>query len=119
MLSYRFRRSQRLLEKTAFQHVFDQPCKSSDRYFVILARHNNLAQARLGLAITRKRVKRATERNRLKRLARETFRYHQYILAGLDCIVLARDGVDQVENRILLHSLTKHWQKLAQRCKKS
>lgn len=48
--------------------------------------------ARLGLVVAKKHLKRAIDRNRFKRLVRESFRSHQLQLAGLDVVVLARNG---------------------------
>ncbi|MBE9563459.1 MAG: ribonuclease P protein component, partial [Proteobacteria bacterium] len=73
--------------------------------------------ARLGLAITKKRIKLAVARNRLKRLIRESFRQQQ--IASLDYVVLAKNDANQANNSILLNSLTKHWHKLSRQCKKS
>ncbi len=70
--------------------------------------------ARLGLAIAKKHLRKATSRNRIKRLIRESFRLHQSRLKGLDLVVLARPGLEQVDNRTLLQSLERHWQRLAQ-----
>jgi ribonuclease P protein component len=116
---YQFTRQLRLLKASEYKYVFDQPYKSSDRYLTVLARANARTFARLGLAIAKKRVKLAVARNRIKRLARESFRHHQSSLAGLDCVVLAKNGADQVNNHTLLHSLARHWQYLSRRCKKS
>ncbi len=115
---YPFTRQQRLLKSSEYQNVFDQPCKSTDRYLTVLAKPNEQEIARLGLAITKKRLKLAVDRNRVKRLARETFRHHQTRLAGLDCVVLAKSGLKQVNNHTLLQSLARHWQYLSRRCKK-
>ncbi len=117
-MSAQFTRQQRLSSALEYKYVFDQPCKSTDRYFTVLARPNARAFARLGLAISKKRVKRAVDRSRIKRLSRESFRHHQLSLAGLDCVVLAKNGIEQVNNQTLLHSLAGHWQRLLRRCKK-
>ena len=45
---------------------------------------------RLGIALTRRLVPRATERNRFKRLVRELFRRHEVKHRGLDCVVALR-----------------------------
>lgn len=116
----RFTRQQRLLTSSEFKPVFEQPGnKSSDHYFIILARANERVFARLGLAIAKKQVKLAVARNRVKRLIRESFRYHQWCLAGLDCVVLAKKRVTQVNNHTLLLSLARHWQQLSHQCPKS
>lgn len=111
--SCRFSRHQRLSKTVEFRYVFTQPSKSTDLYFTVLARSNRLTYARLGLAIARKRIKSAVARNRIKRLIRESFRQHQAILAGLDCVVLARSEIEPISNLILFQSLAKHWHKLS------
>ena len=117
--AYQLTRQQRLVEAKDYEYVFAQPCKLTDRYLTILARSNDRVFGRLGLAIAKKRVAKAVDRNRIKRLIRESFRHHQLTLAGWDCVVLVRNGVTQVNNCTLLNSLTWHWQQLPCRCKKS
>lgn len=114
-----FRRTQRLLNAADFKAVFDKPCTSSDRYFTVLGKPNNVDTARLGLAIARKRIKLATARNRIKRITRESFRQHPTLLHGIDCVVMAKAGADDADNQTLFCSLAKHWQQIEKRCKKS
>jgi len=116
--SCQFTRLHRLLKSSDFKYVFDRPCKSADLYFTVLAKMNHRMHARLGLVITKKKLKLAVMRNRIKRLIRESFRHHQQPLAGVDCVVLAREETKQVNNRELLASLGKHWEQIAQRCRK-
>jgi ribonuclease P protein component len=106
---YKFPRQSRLLKAAQYKSVFAKPYKSADRYLTVLARVNTCNLARLGLAITKKRVKLAVDRNRIKRLIRESFRHSQSHLAGLDCIVLTKSRTVDADNRTLLHSLAKHW----------
>ena len=64
--------------------------------------------ARLGLAISRKHARRAVERNRLKRMAREALRIRRHSLPLVDIIVLSRAGVsgaDRAELRAELEGL--------------
>ena len=100
----------------AFAGVFAQPVKSSDRYFTVLVRANDLPYPRLGLAISRKVAKSAVARNRLKRIVRESFRHHQGKLGGLDCVVMGRIGVATRDNPALFTSLERHWRRLARSC---
>jgi ribonuclease P protein component len=78
----------------------------------VLARPNAEGPARLGLAIARKCARRAVDRNRLKRLVRESFRSQGLSLWGLDLVVMCRrDGV-AAENAQLLASLASHWARI-------
>lgn len=79
--------------------------------FTVLSRENGSDQARLGLAISRKHCRRACDRNRVKRLVRESFRRHAGTLAGLDVVVLAQPETSRADNRTLFSSLASHWQK--------
>ena len=86
----------------------------------VLAAPNTLGFARLGLALSRKAMPLAVNRNRVKRLVRESFRSQQAHLGGIDLVVVGRRGLDQLENRDIRESLTKHWTRLSQRaCKLS
>ena len=90
--------------------MFAEPARSSDRFFTVLGRANERSVARLGLTISRRTAKRAVDRNRLKRLARETFRMQQ--LPSWDFVVLARAGADRAERRVLRESLERHFERL-------
>lgn len=46
--------------------------------------------ARLGIALTRRLAPRAVDRNRFKRIVRETFRRHPVKALALDCVVALR-----------------------------
>jgi ribonuclease P protein component len=85
----------------------------SDRFFTVLARLNQLSEARLGLAISRRVAPRAVDRNRLRRLARESFR--QLALAPLDYIVMARQDAVGAANRTVRDSLDRHFVRLSER----
>lgn len=110
-----FDRNRRLTTAAEFKRVFDQARRSADRLLLVLARDNGLPRARIGLAIARNKIPRATARNRVKRLIRESFRAHQQDLTGLDLVVLARSNLTTVDNRTLLQSLASHWQRLQTR----
>jgi len=99
-----------------YRRVFRRGKRSKDRFFTILACPNELERARLGMAIARKHAGNAVRRNRLKRLSRESFRYHQQLLSGLDLVVMSRPEAGSASNAELLASLESHWQRLNKRC---
>lgn len=115
-----FSKKMRLLTAADFKRVFDAPDQRSvDHLFTLLVRKNNLGYSRLGMAITKKRLKRAVDRNRTKRIIRETFRSQQNKLVGVDVVVMNRNALAGAENIELFQSLAKHWPRLVKRCKKS
>lgn len=116
MNSTRFSRNDRLTRPAEFQRVFSLPVKSNSRLYTILARPNGLDRPRLGLAVSKKNVRRAYARNRIKRIVRESFRLARHQLDALDIVVLARRGADEESRDTLRHTLDKQWLNLAEKC---
>lgn len=111
----KFTRQNRLLTGADFDNVFKQCRRSSDALFTVLYRDNGLGYPRLGLAIAKKRVRRATQRNRLKRLIRESFRTAIKGMSSSDIVVLARDKAAEADNAEVYASLERHWRSLSER----
>lgn len=108
-----FPKALRLLTAKDFKQVFSKSdYRASHRNFLILATPNQLSQPRLGLVIAKKHIRLAVERNRIKRLIRESFRHQQHQLSGIDAIVLARKGLDQLDNKAISKTLDKLWLKI-------
>lgn len=78
---------------------------------MLLGRMNTLGHPRLGLTIAKKNVKRAHERNRLKRLTRESFRLRQHELPSMDFVLIARKGVAELDNKAYREMLEKLWRR--------
>jgi ribonuclease P protein component len=106
---HRFRKDSRLLDEAAFGRVFEKATRSRDKWFTVLSRRNEIEIARLGLAISKKQCKKASERNRLKRIIRESFRHHQAELKGLDIVVMNKAAAADEKNSALRDSLETHW----------
>ncbi len=109
----------RLLKAAEYSRVFKNPLRSSDRLLTILAVTNDLDHARLGLAISKKNAKRAVDRNRIKRLIRESFRLHMPDMPAIDLVIMAKPGTKHAENQQILQSLQQHWNRLRKQCAKS
>ena len=106
-------RCRRLLKPDEYRRVFNDGQRSVDDHFLVLARRNDLAIARLGLAVSKKICRRAVDRNRIKRVIRESFRHNQSELMGLDLVVVGRRGLTKADNRSCFDSLQQHWQRVA------
>lgn len=70
---------------------------------------------RLGLTVAKRHVKRANQRNRIKRVIRDSFRLNQHDLPPLDIVVLVRGGVLDMDNEQLRKLVEKLWRKLSRR----
>jgi ribonuclease P protein component len=115
---YGFPKEVHLRKASEFKAVFNQSRRFAARNFVVYCCHNDLANPRLGISISKKNVRHATDRNRIKRLIRETFRLCQTPLANLDMVVVAYRGSDNLTNADLQRNLNELWQILATRYKK-
>jgi ribonuclease P protein component len=106
-----FERGRRLLKASDYTYVFADARRSADPFFTVLARPGQARLARLGLTIAKRVAKRAVDRNRLKRLARESFRHLD--LTAMDIIVMARPAAMQSNRQHLRQSLDRHFRRLA------
>ena len=114
MALYAFGKDVRLRCAKDYSGVFNhtlfkvhQPC------FLILATQSpDTDMRRIGLVVAKKKVRRAHERNRVKRISRESFRLNQRHLFGLDIVVMPKIGIEQVSNADLHQQLNLAWTKL-------
>lgn len=117
--AFTFRKTLRLLNASDYQSVFDDaPFRASHKNILILARPGKSDTPRLGLVIAKKNIRFAVQRNRIKRIARETFRLQQDKLAGIDAIVLARRELDQLDNTALHKLFNQQWQRIIKKANK-
>ncbi len=114
-----FSRELRLLSPSHFENVFQKAIPSVSPQVTLLARHNSLGHARLGITVSKKRVRNASDRNRVKRLVRESFRLNQHNLPNTDIVVVGKTGLDKLSNREITQLLSRLWKKLTQRCVQS
>lgn len=86
--SGKFPKTDRILKRGLFRHVYEQGRKVQSRYFTafVLAKQDD--GVRIGITTTRK-IGNAVQRNRARRLIREAFRRNKW---------LAPNGVDIVIN---------------------
>lgn len=110
---------QRLRRKSEFDAVHARGTRVADEFFAVIARANDSGGARLGLAVSIKTAGGAVERNRLRRVIRETFRLRQHELPPLDLVVSARSRARGVANRELARSLEAILKKIGERCASS
>jgi ribonuclease P protein component len=86
-----FRPHERITDPDAFRRAFERKRSASDAALIVYGVENGRDYPRLGISVGRKRVRRAVDRNRVKRLLREAFRLGKSELpAGVDLVVVPR-----------------------------
>ena len=85
---------------------------------MVIARPNEVGHARLGLAVGVKAAGNAVNRNRIKRIVRESFRRQQE-LPAVDMVVNARAAAGQATNAQIDASVIALWARIRERCARS
>lgn len=118
MVNTSFDSNVRLLDSGDFSAVFaSAQYKISCPEFLVLARSTDCKRARLGMVVAKKHVKLATQRNRIKRTIRESFRHQQDALPNVDIVVLVRKGAAAKDNKTLTLIQGRLWIKLANKAR--
>jgi len=112
-----FRKSQRLPGATDYQNVFDNvDCKQAGKYCTLLSARNNQLESRLGLIAAKRNLRLAVQRNRAKRLLRESFRENSDLLQTLDhrfdVIALIKASAADASSDTIRQELDRQWSKL-------
>ena len=95
-----FGRHERINNPGDFRRAFDRKRSASDAWIVVYGVENGRTHARLGISISRKKVRRAHDRNRVKRLIREAFRLGKLEFPpGMDLVVVPRGSALTFEQR--------------------
>ncbi len=85
----KFSAAQRLLRKEGFGRVLKAE-NIAYRDFKVFYLRSGQKEARLGIIASKKTLSRAVDRNRVKRIVRETFRQHGIRFRRLDLVVMIR-----------------------------
>lgn len=108
-----FPRAARLLRAQDFARLRLASRRVGTRHFSAEVASNSHAGARLGMAVSKRVSKKAVRRNRIKRVARDSFRHVHATLPPVDILLIARFSADQEDNASLRAELTRLWQRIA------
>ena len=67
--------------------------------FSVLYQPHSLPTAHLGIILSKRYIKRAVDRNKLKRLIRECFRAHRIAQQPLECLILITAPFTPLDNQ--------------------
>lgn len=105
-----------MLRPAEFQAVFDaSTVKVGEARFLLLTCPNGSDHPRLGLVVAKKKVRRSVDRNRVKRVVRESFRLHQAQLPAHDVIFMARQDLASCSREQLRAELDQAWKRLTRK----
>lgn len=99
----------RLRETRDFKRVFGSKQKVVTSCFALYYAPNTHQVARLGVVVSKRNVRLAHKRNRIKRLCREHFRVHHAQLVGYDWVLVARSILSKRDKPEMHRQLKKLW----------
>ena len=85
-----FGRKRRLGDKASFTRVLGSSVRVQSGSLALLMVRNEEGMGRLGVAVAKRLVTRAVDRNRVKRMMREAFRRHLLKLQPVDLFISVR-----------------------------
>lgn len=87
----------KLKKRSEFQRAYQKGNKYWNRYFVIYVLHTHFDHLRLGITVSKK-VGKSVQRNRVKRLIRESYRHlHPQMQAAYDIVVVGRTPASRLK----------------------
>ncbi len=105
--AHTFRRRERLKGNLNFRIIKEEARPIKGASFIIKVSPNRLSFNRIGISISAKAVPKSVDRNRLKRLTRETYRLNREALKkGFDIVVKVKTidtipGLREVRNELM------------------
>ncbi len=88
-----FEKQQRLRKRSEFKKVLSRGLSAAGRFMVLKVLSSALKEPRCGVIASKKVSKRAVDRNRAKRLLRESFRLNKHLLKPMDFVMIARRDI--------------------------
>jgi len=113
-----FRRNSRLTTAREFSPVFKSNLKIGNSLMTLLVSNHTSKQPRLGFAIAKKQVKRAVDRNKLKRIFRESFRQSQTELPNKDFVIMVKHKIIFQSNQKIFELMQNNWHTVKSQCSK-
>lgn len=95
------------LDSYRYQSVFDANHVLKGRYFVMWVKRGAQAGRRVGVVVSKRTFHDAVDRNRAKRLLRETFRLlRQYLPGDIEVVMTARSGIAHKQCQDVMRDFT-------------
>ena len=112
MIAVPFKKQNRILKRSEFLYISEVGKRCHSKLFIMLYVEKPQACSRLGLIVTKK-VGSAVQRNRIKRLCRESFRHNRHRWSQpFDIVLIARRAAAHATNAEIRLSLEKNFNQL-------
>jgi ribonuclease P protein component len=103
----------RIRRKSDFDAAYKRGRRFGNGFFGVTAVLNETGGPRLGLAVAVRIAGGGVQRNRIRRIIRESFRLHQHELPAVDLVVSMRDRAREATGAELRESLSALWKSVA------
>ena len=95
-----------------FNEAFTKPDrKASTKHFMLLLKENDLGYARIGVAVRKKDIKLAVQRNKIRRKIKGSFRANILKLTAADYVVFVKKNITD-DSAVITKELEDLWQKI-------
>jgi len=111
LLRFSLRKEARLLKRAEFLRVYDKGARFEGRFMTVFVLPNDRDIQRVGVTATKKAIGKAHDRNRAKRLLRESFRLSR---VELEMVEIGYDWVINARRSLLFAKLDKPLAELQQ-----
>ena len=98
-----------MTNKLNFSGVLSSNTKSEDELFSVYFVENKTNLCRLGVSLPKKIIAKATKRNRIKRIIKNSFNLFFQETKGIDVVVRAKKELQPNTSDKILQSLDQHW----------
>lgn len=106
----------RLRAKSDFDSAYGRGKRTGNALFGAVICRNERGRPRLGLAVAVRVAGSSVERNRIRRIIRESFRLHQHELPPVDIVVSAKNQTRDAPGPVLHTSLAALWKRVIEQC---
>lgn len=119
MINFCFTKQHRLQKSVDFKALSSGKTIKKQYFIVLYQQQDSVFVSRLGITVSKSCSKRAVDRNRLKRIIRESFRLYKNQLGPLNIVVIGRKFAVTATNENLFKELENVWLQLKTLCKEA
>ena len=98
-----------MTNKLNFNDVLSSNTRSEDELFSVFFIKNKTNRCRLGVSLPKKKIAKATTRNKIKRIIKNSFNVFFQATRGIDVVVRAKKEPHPNTGDKILQSLDQHW----------